>query len=189
MASQAFTVHLEVLLADAEELDDAHTRLRTGQAGRQWRLGAINRAAVVICVSSWEAYVEELIKEAIEALRPAGPALGAWPALKGSALGAIGRFNNPNTQNTVQLFSTCLGLADVTNNWGWQNCNRQTAREHLNEALRNRHEIAHGVNPRPIIHNGYASWLPSLFKNLGRCTDTAVLQHLVGPLGINPAPW
>ena len=54
MPSHAYTNHLEVLLADAEELDSAHTRLRTGQRGRQWGLGAINRAVVVLCVSSWE---------------------------------------------------------------------------------------------------------------------------------------
>jgi hypothetical protein len=189
MPSRSFTDHLEVLLADAEELNEAHTRLRTGQVGRQWGLGAINRATVVICVSSWEAYVEEITKEAIETLRPAGPALGSWPALKSAALSAIGRFNNPNTENTVQLLSVCLGLPDTTATWGWQNCNRQTARNHLNEALRNRHEIAHGVNPRPVIHNGYASWLPSLFRNLGRCTDSAVRDHLVNGLGVHPAPW
>jgi hypothetical protein len=189
MPSQAYTGHLEVLLADAQELSDAHTRLRTGTRGRQWGLGAINRAAVVIGVSSWEAYVEEVIREAIELLRPAGPAMGQWPSMKSAALSEIGRFNNPNVDNTVRLFSTCLGIADVTAVWGWQNCSRQNAREQLNEALRNRHEIAHGVNPRPTIHNGYSGRLPGLFRNLGRCTDAAVRLHLTGALGVNQVPW
>src|SRR5207244_2380028 len=125
MASRAYSDHLAVLLADAEELGTAHTRLRTGHAGRQWGLGAINRASVVVAVSSWEAYVEELVKEAVERIRPAGPDLGSWPSLKSSALSSIGRFNNPNVENTVQIFSTCLGLGDVTATWGWRNCNRQ----------------------------------------------------------------
>ena len=61
MNSRSFTNHLDILLADATELSDAHTRLRTGAAGRQRGLGAINRAAIVLCVSAWESYVEEII--------------------------------------------------------------------------------------------------------------------------------
>lgn len=118
MASDAFVNHIEVLLRDAEELSDAHRRLRTRRRGRQWGLGAINRAVVVVCVSAWEAYVEEVIRESVELVRPAGPPVGAWAALKGSALSEIGRFNNPNVENTTRLFASCLGLADVTVTWG-----------------------------------------------------------------------
>jgi hypothetical protein len=42
----------------------------------------LNRAAVVLCVSAWESYVEEVAKEAIEALPPAGIADGAWLAME-----------------------------------------------------------------------------------------------------------
>jgi hypothetical protein len=188
MPSRANTAYLEILLADAAELDRAHGRLRTGQAGRQWGLGAINRAVVVLCVSAWEAYLEELLKECVEALRPAAAPLGTWPTLKAQALSEVGRFNNPNVDNTTKIFALHLGLADITASWGWRNCNRETARGHLNDALRQRHHIAHGVNPRPTIHNGYSRWLPSLFRNLGRCTDRAVHAHLVNVLGAQP-PW
>jgi hypothetical protein len=105
--------------------------------------------------------------------------------LKGAALSEIGRFNNPNVENTARLFASCLGLSDVTAAWGWRNCNRQRAREYLNEALKKRHEIAHGINPRPTIHNTYAGWLRSFFRNLGRCTDGSVRNHLVNTLGVN----
>jgi hypothetical protein len=50
MPSTAFTQHLLVLLEDADELNDAHVQQRTGRPGRQWGLGAINRAVVVLCV-------------------------------------------------------------------------------------------------------------------------------------------
>lgn len=167
MSSHAYIAHLEVLLADAEELDNAHVRLRTGQRGRQWGLGAINRAVVVLCVSAWEAYLEALLNEAIEAMRPSGTALGAWPALKAQALSDIGRFNNPNVENATKLFSSTIGLADVTSTWGWRNCTHQEARAWLNDALRHRHHIAHGVNPRPTIRNEYSGWLPGFFSKLG----------------------
>src|SRR5438309_382740 len=108
MASHAFVNYLEVLLQDSEELSEAHRRLRTRRRGRQWGLGAINRAAVVVCVSAWEAYIEEVIKESVEVLRPAGPPVGAWAALKAAALSEIGRFNNPNVENTARVFASCL---------------------------------------------------------------------------------
>jgi hypothetical protein len=82
VASQAYMSHLVVLLEDAEELDAAHRRLRTGRVGRQWRLGALNRGVVVLSVSAWEAYIEELVREAIRAIKPAAAPIGVWPALK-----------------------------------------------------------------------------------------------------------
>jgi hypothetical protein len=173
MPSHAYMILLEVLVADAADSEAAHTRLRTGQPGRQWGLGAINRAVVVLCVSAWEAYLEEVLKEAIEVLRPRGPDMGTWPALKAAAMSEIGRFNNPNVENSTRLFASCIGLADVTVSWGWRNCARQTARDYLNDALTHRHHIAHGVNPRPTIHNGYSGWLPGFFRRLGNCTDVS----------------
>src|SRR5712692_10484349 len=112
MPSNANIQHLDALLSDARELSDAHTRLRTGARGRQWGLGALNRAAVVLCVSAWESYIEELTKEALDAMRPAGTTDAAWLVLKAPALVQISRFNTPNSGNTKSLISGCLGLND-----------------------------------------------------------------------------
>jgi HEPN superfamily RiboL-PSP-like protein len=188
MASNAYTAHLQILLRDAEELDHAHRKLKTGKRGRQWKLGALNRAVVVICVSSWEAYIEQVIIECLELLKPAAPPLGSWPALNASARSDIGRFNNPTAENTRKLFTETLGVADVTADWYWRNCEPQKACEFLNEALHKRHQVAHGVNPRPIVDNSYSAWLPKLFRNLGRCTDRTLRTHLANVLGVH-VPW
>jgi hypothetical protein len=177
-----------VLLQDAEELDAAHRRLRTGRQGRQWGLGALNRGVVVLAVSAWEAYVEELLKESVEALKPPVPPLGIWPALSASVRSNIGRFNNPDTDKVRALFSEGLGLLDVTAAWSWQAVDPRRARERLSEALRFRHQIAHGVSPRPIVQNAYARRLPGFFRRLGQQTDRAVRVHLVNNLGI-AHPW
>ena len=65
---------------------------------------------MILSVSAWEAYVEELLKESIESMRPAVPPLGVWPALNASARSQIGRFNNPNTENVRALIADSLGL-------------------------------------------------------------------------------
>ena len=105
MPSNALSVHLDQLLRDATELDTIHTQLRTGLPGRQFGLASLNRAAVVIGVSAWESYVEELMRESLQALRPAAPPLGNWPALSAFILGELGRFNTPNAQNVANLIN------------------------------------------------------------------------------------
>jgi hypothetical protein len=57
LPSNAFTSHLSQLLRDAVELRGAHARLKTGRRGRQYGLAALNRAAVVVAVAAWEAFV------------------------------------------------------------------------------------------------------------------------------------
>jgi hypothetical protein len=62
MSSRAYQEHLVVLLSDPEELIEAHTRLRTGNPGRQWGLGAMNRAVAVSAASAWEADRKRLMQ-------------------------------------------------------------------------------------------------------------------------------
>jgi hypothetical protein len=189
LPSTALNGHLVPLLTDAYDLNVAHRRLRTGRPGRQYRLAALNRAAVVICISAWEAYIEELVRESLVALRPATPPLGSWSALNASVRGLLGRFNTPNADQVRQLFSDALGLPDIHLTWAWPNCTSTQAVQRLAFAMDLRHQIAHGVNPRPLVNNPYSSQLPDFFTRLGSCTDTGVRAHLVDVLGVaNPWP-
>lgn len=187
MPSAANSQHLNVLLRDAGELGAAHGRLSTGNAGRQRGLGAINRATVVLCVSAWEAYIEEVVKEALATLRPAAMPAATWDVVIAPAAAQIKRFNTPDAGNTKSLIAGCIGLADITVAWRWQNCTSQDACSYLNAALDKRHKIAHGVNPRPTVHRSYAGWLPSFFQNLASRSDEAIADHLV-TLGV-ARPW
>ncbi len=188
MASRAFADYLVPLLKDAEELQTAHKRLRTGNVGRQWGLGALNRGVVVLAVSAWEAYIEELLKESLLAIKPPSGPMGTWPALNASVRSQIGRFNNPNPDNVRSIIADAIGLQDITVCWCWQSVTADKARDRLGEALKKRHEIAHGVNPRPTVHNQYAKQLPGFFRRLGECTDEPVRDYLVKTLGMSN-PW
>jgi hypothetical protein len=177
------------LLRDAKDLDEAHGRLRTGKPGRQYKLAALNRAVVVMCVSAWEAYVEELVRESVIAMRPAAAPLGTWSAHHASILGQLGRFNNPNMENVRMLLSDAIGLPDVHQSWVGRNCTSAQTIQRLAAAMRLRHQIAHGVNPRPVVRNEYSSKLPNFFRRLGQATDQAVRNHLVNVIGlVNPWP-
>jgi hypothetical protein len=181
---------LEQLLLDAEELDDAHTELSTGAVGRQYGLASLNRAIVVMSVSAWESYIEELLRESVIVLRPPGPPhADPWPALSTFVAGEVRRFHTPNAHNVSNLIQNCLGVPDVRQAWSWQNCTSPQAVSRLDAALTYRHQIAHGVNPRPVIHNYYSSQLPTFIRRLARCTDAAVRSHLVATHGVaNPWP-
>ena len=188
MASNAFNGYLLPLLLDADLLDEASEQLPVGISGRLSRVVALNRAIVVSCASSWEAYIEELIRESLNALRPATAPLGLWPALNATVRGQLGRFNTPNTENIRLLVSDALGLQDIQPSWAWQNCTSAQAVQRLADAMTLRHQIAHGVNPRPVVATFYSSQLPAFFRRLGRCTDRAVRDHFVNVLGIGN-PW
>ena len=69
----------------------------------------------------------------------------------------------------------------------WQNTTAAQAGQQLDDALTYRHQVAHGVNPRPVIHNHYSSQLPTFIRRLARATDGAVRQHLV-TAGV-AVPW
>jgi hypothetical protein len=143
----------------------------------------------VTCASAWEAYIEELVRESLNVLRPAAPPLGAWPVINAFVRGQLGRFNNPNTENIRMLISDALGLPEIQTSWAWQNCTSIQAVQRLTDAMTLRHQIAHGVNPRPVVATFYSRQLPDFFRRLGRCTDRAVRDHFANVLGIaNPWP-
>ena len=188
MPSRAYSSVLQPLLSDVEDLIGAHQQGRTGRRGRQWHLAGLNRAIVVMAVSAWEAYVEHVVMEAVDALRPPTPPLGSWPALRASVSSAKGRFNSPNPENVKKFIRDAIGLDDVTDNWSWQGTSPQSARERLTRVVQLRHQIAHGVHPRPTVHHGRAARLPEFFRHLAECTDAAIRNHLNHALGVQ-VPW
>jgi hypothetical protein len=118
MSSNAFTGHLLRVLSDVDELLDAQIQLigtlvPAPAPGTQWGIGALNRAALVLLVSAWEAYIEQVAIEAVEALRPAGP-LGSWPALYASVKALAGQLHQPTVQQVKMLIAGAIGLADIT---------------------------------------------------------------------------
>ena len=89
----------------------------------------------------------------------------------------------------IAVKSDVVGLPDVHHYWRWQNCTSAQAVQRLAAAMEYRHQIAHGVNPRPAVTHAYADRLLRFFTLLGLCTDRAVRAHFVAVHGIaNPWP-
>ncbi len=188
MPSRAYTDTLEPLLADADALGGSYTVLQSSRRTPNGGRAAVARAMAVLCVSAWEAFVEELVREALTLLRPPAPPMGVWPALNASVRGALGRFNTPNADQVRSLLSESLGLPDVPNSWAFEGFEPPQNRERLHRLMELRHQIAHGTNPRPAVPIRYARPLPRFVRYLALASDAAVRTHLVETLGI-PNPW
>ena len=70
MASNSLNGHLLPLLKEGEYLSALVLRVDPGDAEGPLKIAALNRAVVIACVSSWEAYIEELVRESLAAVRP-----------------------------------------------------------------------------------------------------------------------
>lgn len=184
MPSNAYSRHLEVLLEEADTLLEG--RPGPGRGRRFW--AAANRAVVVACVSAWEAYLEELLRESVAAVRAVTRPAGAADLLTALAERAVDRFNTPNAANARALFADFLGLAELLAAWSWRGSAATRTRARLDAVLQLRHRVAHGVNPRPDVTGETADLLPAFFRRLGRATDAAVRGHLIDTLGV-PNPW
>lgn len=189
MPSNAYTGHLQPLLADARALIEAHTQLSDGNMIAPGKQDALPRAVVVMCVSAWEAYVEEVVRLAVLVARPNAPPHGIWSALNAFVEKSVGRFHTPSGKNVRTLVADALELKDIQEAWSWARYPHERVQELLAGAMKFRHEIAHGVNPRPTVTHQYAARLPDFFRCLGRCTDRAIRAHLIRNFGVlNPWP-
>jgi hypothetical protein len=186
----------EPVMTDVRELQIAHHQLRTGERGRQWGLGGVNRGAVALILSAWEAYVEDVALECVDAIRPATATASvpaawphdAWPALRATTVAETRRLHTPSAQNVRNLFRTATGLADVTARWVWRGCANATALAKLDDLLTLRHQIVHGIVPRPNVQYKYVLWAQLFIERVVERTDEVLRDHLVTSLGV-AAPW
>lgn len=107
----------------------------------------LKRAGLVMALTAWETYVEDRVREELDArLR----------AIKGSHIGKfvsgrleeeLKRFHNPTADKTKKLFLDYLEL-DVTAAWEWQQIDAPKARKTLDELISKRGDAVHRSKPQ-----------------------------------------
>jgi len=185
LSSRALSTVFRPLRSDALDLIGAHQTGATGIQGRQWNLSGVNRAIVVVSVASWQAYIEAVVKECLDELKPAGSQLGVWPALNASGRSAVGRLNTPNSQNVIKIFSECLGLNGIRQYWRWQANTPTQSVDRLDSYLRIRHKVAHGSIPRPQVQHSQAKTISKFFERLAEKTDSGLATEMNAAHGTN----
>lgn len=201
----------DTLVASVDQLIEIHGKLQAGR-GRRHEQDALHRAGVVMTVAAWQAYVERVLAEALDAIAadlqvPAAPAPGwamhAFLMRRAQILTDIKKFNTPNDVNVRDLFRNALDFTPWPA-WEWRQGPRQwdasQTRARTNVWVLVRHAVAHGFNLPPDV-----PWLQDDHGNprltlglLKECrkhfaflvdkTDRAFSVHLVQQHGL-AAPW
>lgn len=188
MPSNAYSGRLVPLLEDAEQLNAAYTALHDVPTLRHHATEALTRSVVVMCISAWEAYIEELVREALQALHVPVPHPGLVRAFNELLRDDLDRFHTPSAANVQALIRQTIGVPDIRRAWYWPGMRIAQAAADLGQVLGLRHRIAHGAHPRPAVLQSYTTNLPEFFRRLGRRTDAAVRGRLVRHHGI-ATPW
>lgn len=113
--------------------------------GRRWGMDALNRAGIVLLTAHLEGYLEDLFKEAAEAVVNARFDTQYYD-LQSFAGQAITRFHNPSPQNVKELFMR-LGIRDLLDTVEWAGVPNGEVRKHLGDLVSLRNQIAHGEQP------------------------------------------
>lgn len=125
---------------DARALIECYDELNVKQESQA--LGALKRAALIMTMTAWETYVEDVATELFN---------NKFGALKGCQIGnfmeqqfstRLKMFHNPDSAKTKQIFEEFFGI-DVTEHWKWSNYIPKQARETLNAWLKKRGDAVH----------------------------------------------
>ncbi|WP_345858786.1 HEPN domain-containing protein [Shewanella algae] len=148
-------------ILDAERILEVYYKLNKAE-DRNREPEELKRAALIMTLTAWETYVEDVIAERLEAdLR----------ALKGSKAGnfieatlerELKYFHTPNSQKTKGMFQRFLDL-DVTESWTWIDGEPEQVQRKLNEWIVKRGEAVHRS-----VSDQQAAHIVSR-KDLGKC--------------------
>lgn len=200
--SNSFT-KFESQMEAVEQLINIHRNLRQGR-GRRYEQEALHHAGVVLCVASWQAYVEKVLIETVDAIEahmievvpdeeaPAW-ALHVFKLQKGEISKAIRKFNTPDSVKVRDLFVDALDF-NPWPHWEWRQGPRQwdanEFRRRTDIWIKVRHSIAHGfplpqdvrwlqdANGRARLTLNRLEECKSHIEQIARCTDGALATYL-----------
>ncbi|TXM15458.1 HEPN domain-containing protein [Vibrio parahaemolyticus] len=171
--------NFEYSISDAEQLLECYDQLNGCNSNSQ-PPEVLKRATLIMTLTAWETYVEDIAKELVYA---------KYGVVMGSQVGRLIEkrleehlryFNNPGSKKTKALFEEFFGI-DVTESWVW--CNYHTAdeaRAQLNKWLKKRGEAVHRAQTNRteahIVKREELDKCVRFFKDLVVATDLKLSQ-------------
>lgn len=168
--------NFENAIQDAERILQAYDQLNQVE-GREREPEELKRAALIMTLTAWETYVEDIIEERLTAdLR----------TLEGSKVASfitatlereLRYFHTPNSKNTKGMFERFLHQ-DVTEKWTWIDGDAEQAKSKLNQWIKKRGEAVHrSINDTQATHLVSRPDMKkclTFFKKLVETTDSAL---------------
>src|SRR5210317_1173051 len=106
-------------IGDAETLLGHFNKLNTHPPPPD--IEVLKRAGLIMAMTAWETYVEDLLQEASEQRLAALRNREIAEFVRSKLNEEINRLHNPGYQKTITLFRDYAGI-DLTNYWSWNNC-------------------------------------------------------------------
>lgn len=165
-------------IQDAENLLNHFNVLNTKPPPPE--IEVLKRAGLIMAMTAWETYVEDLLREAsakrLGALRNSDIA----DFVAGKLDEEIRRLHNPDYHKTIALFRDYAGV-DLTKYWSWNNCELETVKQRLGEYMSLRGDIVHrsrvvdpdAPNAHPVKKEDLEKAI-SFLKNLVEATEKAL---------------
>jgi hypothetical protein len=102
----------------------------------------LKRAGLVMALTAWETYVEDLVAEMVMGGNQHADAGHAERFMQDRLREELKRFHNPTSEKTRKIFLDYAGV-DVTKQWKWSNYDPASAKKKLGELLGIRGDIVH----------------------------------------------
>ena len=102
----------------------------------------LKRAGLIMALTAWETYVEDLIEEVVMGGNKHAEAGHSERFMQSRLREELKRLHNPNSDKTRKLFQDYAGV-DVTKQWKWSNYDTTSARKKLNELIGIRGDVVH----------------------------------------------
>src|SRR5690606_16294045 len=123
----------EILLEDFDAAN-AHPPLERSEV--------LKRAGLVMALTAWETFVEDLLRETLESRLALVLDFPLADLVRGRLEADIKHLHNPNSEKTRRLFLDYLDI-DVTESWRWPGFEPSAARKNLDRLLKIRGDAVH----------------------------------------------
>lgn len=143
----------------------------------------LKRAGLVMALTAWETYVEDLLLEIMQ--RKLGAVTGSYVGdfVMRRLQQDLKQFHNPSSDKTKRIFVEYVGL-DVTLGWTWANYDPEKARAALNswigkrgDAVHRSRPIGNGVPTPHLVKREDLEKAIRFIKDLVKATDAYVEKH------------
>lgn len=169
--------NFELAINDVKDLLACYDSLNEGEQPNAPEV--LKRAALIMVLTAWETYVEDMATEMFNA---------NFSVLKGCHAGdyiheqfstRLKMFHNPDSLKTKKLFMEFFGI-DVTEKWEWNNYFPDQARKTLNKWIKRRGEAVHKAQidlAKPhIVKRDELEKCIRFFGELAHITDKALTE-------------
>jgi hypothetical protein len=139
-------------ICDAKHLLD-HFKRMSAKPPPPPEAEVLKRAGLVMACTAWETYVEDRVRESLDACLAAEGETLSSRFVRSRLDEELKKFHNPTSEKTRKLFVDYLAI-DVTPHWHWNGWDEAKVRKTLDELLKTRGDVVHRSKAPPASLGG-----------------------------------